>query len=119
MAGLSPEFIQAQQKRLQALRAQLLGAEYTALTSERTSREDHGGEAGDAVDKAQDQIQRDVDQALQDVDAPRLRSIDRALQKIAEGTYGISDVSGKPIPKERLEATPEAVLTVQEEKTRR
>ena len=37
-----------------------------------------------------------------------------ALQKIAEGTYGISDRSGAPIPKARLVATPEAVVTVEE-----
>lgn len=67
------------------------------------------------MDKAQDAIQREVDQAMHDVDARRLRNIDRALQKIEQGTYGLSDASGKPIPRERLEATPEAILTVQEE----
>lgn len=112
---LSPEFIQRQRKRLEALRTQLLGDEQRALTSERTSRETHAEEAGDAVDKAQDAIQREVDQGMHDVDAHRLSNIDRALQKIEQGTYGLSDASGKPIPKERLEATPEAILTVQEE----
>ena len=40
---------------------------------------------------------------------------ERALQKIADGTYGYSDRSGEPIPKLRLEAMPEATLTVEEE----
>ena len=31
-----------------------------------------------------------------------------ALEKIANGTYGICEVSGKPIEKERLEANPSA-----------
>ena len=54
--------------------------------------------------------------ALRDqVDARRLRVVERALQKIDEGTYGLSDASGKPIPKDRLESTPEAILTAQEE----
>jgi RNA polymerase-binding transcription factor DksA len=39
----------------------------------------------------------------------------RALQKIAEHTYGISDASGQPIPRARLEAMPEATLTLTEE----
>ena len=31
------------------------------------------------------------------------------------GTYGLSERSGKPIPKERLIAVPEATLTLDEE----
>jgi DnaK suppressor protein len=110
-ATLSPEFIDAQRKRLEALRERLLGVEHRAQES---SREEHADEAGDAGDKAQDMPGREVEQALQDADARRLSDVDRALQKIAEGTYGLSDASGKPIPKERLEASPEASLTAQE-----
>jgi DnaK suppressor protein len=36
------------------------------------------------------------------------------LQKIEDGTYGLSDTSGEPIPRERLEAMPEAIHTVSE-----
>ncbi len=42
--------------------------------------------------------------------------MDRALKKIEEGTYGSSDVSGHLIPRERLEAVPEAICTLAEEK---
>jgi DnaK suppressor protein len=41
--------------------------------------------------------------------------VDRALRKIEEGTYGLSDRSGKPIPRERLEAVPDALYTLSEE----
>jgi DnaK suppressor protein len=41
-----------------------------------------------------------------------LRQIDRALEKIQEGTYGICDVSGEEIPVKRLEAIPYATMTV-------
>jgi len=40
--------------------------------------------------------------------------IDKALARIADGTYGISEVSGKPIPMERLEALPSATTLVDE-----
>jgi len=40
------------------------------------------------------------------------------LEKISEGSYGLSDASGQPIPKERLEATPEAIYTVAEQAAR-
>lgn len=42
-----------------------------------------------------------------------LKLIERSLAKIEEGTYGICDVSGKPIPKARLKAIPYAVVTVE------
>ena len=37
-----------------------------------------------------------------------LESINAALERIADGTYGVCTVTGKSIPKERLEAIPEA-----------
>jgi RNA polymerase-binding transcription factor DksA len=42
-----------------------------------------------------------------------LYEIDRALRRIESGTYGICEMSGKPIPHERLEAIPWARLTVE------
>ena len=36
----------------------------------------------------------------------RLNNVKKALKKIEEGTYGICEVSGKPIPEERLKANP-------------
>ncbi len=45
----------------------------------------------------------------------RLTQVQRALRKIDEGTYGLSDVSGLRIPDERLELVPEAVNTVAEQ----
>jgi DnaK suppressor protein len=41
-----------------------------------------------------------------------LRQIERALEKIDEGTYGICDISGKEIPRARLDAIPYATMTV-------
>jgi len=41
-----------------------------------------------------------------------LERTDRALAKLDEGTYGICDNCGKPIPERRLEAMPDSVLCV-------
>jgi DnaK suppressor protein len=112
--ALSGQFVEGQRKRLEALREQLRGAEAGRLAAARTSRLDYADEAGDAGDKSQDNIQDEVSQGLHDVDQPRLKAIERALQKITEGSYGLSDLSGEPIPKARLEATPEAVITLEE-----
>ena len=43
--------------------------------------------------------------------------IDDALERIKKDTYGISVVSGLPIPKERLEAIPHADKRVEEKAT--
>jgi DnaK suppressor protein len=44
-----------------------------------------------------------------------LEAVDRAEARLAAGTYGISVVSGKPIPDERLEAIPTAERLAEEE----
>lgn len=38
----------------------------------------------------------------------RLNNVNLALKKIADGTYGICEVSGEPIEEDRLEANPAA-----------
>lgn len=44
-----------------------------------------------------------------------LARIERAMEKLDDGTYGLSDRSGKPIPEARLEAIPYATLTADEQ----
>lgn len=116
--NLSDDFIALQRKRLMALRQQLLGGEENTIAEERASQEEHGDEAEEFEDAAQGMAQNEVNQALHDVNDQRISDIGRALQKIDEGTYGLSDESGDPIPKARLEATPEAILTVEEQSRR-
>lgn len=115
---LSPEFIAKQRKRLEDLRKQVLGGELNVNARKRAFTEEHGDEAEEFEDSAQDLAQEEVRQAQHDVDEHRVADIERALQKIDEGSYGLSDESGDPIPKARLEASPEAVLTVPEEEAR-
>ena len=38
--------------------------------------------------------------------------IERALAKLGEGTYGVCDACGEPIPPARLQAMPDSVLCV-------
>ena len=44
-----------------------------------------------------------------------LSEIDRALAKMDQGTYGVSELSGRPIPLERLRVEPFARFTAEEE----
>jgi DnaK suppressor protein len=43
-----------------------------------------------------------------------LADVDRALAKLADGSYGTCDMCGKPVGDERLEALPWAVLCVED-----
>jgi DnaK suppressor protein len=45
----------------------------------------------------------------------RLEAVERAEERLAAGTYGLSVRSGEPIPDGRLEAEPLAELTVEEQ----
>jgi len=40
----------------------------------------------------------------------QLAAVEHAIQKFDDGTYGLCDSCGKPIPPERLEALPQATL---------
>ena len=115
-AQLSPEFIAKQRQRLEALRQQVLGGELSSNANRRSFEEEHGDEAMEFEDEAQDAAQEEIRQAQRDADAQRIDHIERALRKIDDGTYGYSDLSGKPIPQARLEATPEAIFTIDEER---
>jgi DnaK suppressor protein len=75
--------------------------------------DDHEAER-DATYPAQPLAQQGVDDAVAAGLRDRLAALDRALERVEDGSYGRSIRSGAPIPDERLEADPAAELTVQE-----
>lgn len=46
-----------------------------------------------------------------------LAAVERAEARLRDGTYGLSVLSGEPIPDGRLEARPTAELTVEEQQS--
>jgi DnaK suppressor protein len=73
------------------------------------------GESGDedTADLASAMMDKEMDLSVEDELKDVLMQVDRAFQKIEEGTYGICDVSSEPIPNSRLELIPYATLTVE------
>ncbi|HET7271011.1 MAG TPA: TraR/DksA C4-type zinc finger protein [Rubrobacter sp.] len=67
----------------------------------------------DAGDLSQSVFDREMDATVEGQVERRLHDVERALEKIEEGTYGICDDTGEEIPKGRLEAVPEAIRTVE------
>jgi DnaK suppressor protein len=68
-----------------------------------------GKRVGDGTNEAVERI-TNVD-AARNLGA-KLKDVERALAKLAEGTYGLCDSCGAAIPEERLEAIPWAVYCV-------
>ena len=65
------------------------------------------------ADAGSDAYDRDFALSLLSQEQDALYEIDQALKRIELGTYGICEMSGKPIPHARLEAIPFARFTVQ------
>jgi RNA polymerase-binding transcription factor DksA len=71
-----------------------------------TVRNENG--VGDVEDEAHVLYDREEALGEEARDSQELAQINKALARIEQGTYGVSEVSGKPIPKDRLEALPSA-----------
>jgi DnaK suppressor protein len=115
---LDAEFLEKQRQRLLRLRASLRAAAQGSQADERGIETAAADSAREFEDEAQKLDALELEGNLAARDDERLALVDRALAKIDNGTYGLSDVSGRPIPRERLEALPEAVCTLSEEQER-
>jgi RNA polymerase-binding transcription factor DksA len=69
---------------------------------------------GDQADESDLLYEREFELDENVDDRVELAQIRKALDRIEQGTYGLSEVSGKPIPLERLEALPSATTLVDE-----
>jgi RNA polymerase-binding transcription factor len=98
---------------------ELLAGERAEVEAAIAALEREGPEEGDTRREPGDE---DSENLYQDeFDAGRLgdlketlAAVERAEERLAAGTYGLSVRSGEPIPDERLEAFPTAELTVGE-----
>ena len=111
-------FLDRQRRQLIALRAELQSAREANETEERAIEAESGDRAREYEEDAQKLAMLELDGNLAARAARRRADIERALQKIDEGTYGVSDASGHLIPIERLETVPEAIYTLAEQKAR-
>ena len=117
---LDQEFIQQQRQRLEELREELVRMRGGLEEDQRERAEDEGDMTeNDSGDMSQSLFTREVDATVEEQVERRIQHVERALQKIEEGTYGLSDDSGEPIPKGRLEAVPEATRTIEEQQRSR
>lgn len=65
------------------------------------------------ADSGTDNFDRDFALSLLSSDQDAIYEIDEALKRIERGSYGVCELTGKPIPKARLDAIPWARFTVE------
>lgn len=108
---MDKKFAAQMKKQLEEVRVEIiktLVAEDEAFNEIITS-----DEVKDIADTATSDIDSRTLAILGMQDLKRLRLIDSALMRIASGTYGRCLKSGKTISKERLEAVPYALYTIE------
>jgi len=119
-------FLKMQKQRLMALRDSILDSMAGVAKDTLRSRPE-GSEASafgmHQADAGSDAYDKDFALSLLSQEQDALYEIEEALKRVDNGTYGVCEMSGKPIPHPRLEALPFARFTVQcqteVEKTRR
>jgi DnaK suppressor protein len=104
--GRARELLAAERAEVESLLREVSGAS----EDDREADEDLG-DSGDDADALESE---GVDNAIEASLRERLAAVDRAEQRLADGTFGLSVRSGQPIPDARLEVAPTAELTVEE-----
>jgi DnaK suppressor protein len=115
---LDKEFVEKQRERLLERKAELERMRGEAQEVARERSQEQQDTQFDSGDQSQYLFEREVDATLGQQFYRELEGVNRALEKIEEGTYGLSDDTGEPIPKGRLEAIPEAIYTIEGQERR-
>ncbi len=109
-------FLEKQKERLLQLRDSLLDA-MAGVAKDNLRARAEGSEASafgmHQADAGSDAYDRDFALSLLSQEQDALYEIEEALKRLQQGTYGICEMSGKPIAHARLEALPFARLTVE------
>ncbi len=111
---LAPKTLDQYRNLLLIKRAELVG-DLSAMEAE--ALQSGGGNLSNVplhmADIGTDTYDQDFMLGLAEKERSRLREIDDALRRIEERTYGVCQMTGKPIPKARLLAKPWAKYTIE------
>ncbi|MCH9612713.1 MAG: General stress protein 16O [Chlamydiia bacterium] len=110
---LTKKQIEKYKETLLELKRQITNDVNETAESIRSDSDEMKGRSQHQADEGTDDFGRTISIAVGSQERAMLRQIERALEKIDEGTYGICDVSRDEIPVKRLDAIPYATMTVQ------
>ena len=111
-AGLAPDAVLLLRQRLVSMRSALIEEHARHLDGGRLPPDEHVSEAEEEAARTN---ARETLIGLAETERARLLEIDRALRRIEDGTYGVSEESGEPIGFDRLRAIPWARFTAPEQ----
>lgn len=94
-------------------RAQLLGSiKNIEDESRHANNHDSSGDLTSYAEAGTDSFEMQTALNIASGESTRLAEIDDALERIKDGSYGVCEGTGEPIPKRRLEVFPSARFTV-------
>lgn len=108
--GVRKVFLKQAKEKLLDMKSQVLRGIHDDLKEGREGEKDEGR---DAYDVASEERDREINYILTDRDRGKLQSIEQALERIEQGTYGICESCEGEITPERLKAMPFTRLCVQ------
>ncbi len=82
------------------------------LVNQEVGKEAHQDEVQDLADQASDAYDRELASTLSESERVRLEAVEKALERVDKGTYGICEACQKPIPLARLKVLPFARLDI-------
>ena len=109
--ALKKSKIEKFKQRLLEMKFQL-GSSIKFVSEDVKNLEESKGYSQHQADEGTDDFGKTISIEVSTKEQGIIRQIDRALEKIEQGTYGVCDVTGDEIPVKRLEAVPYANLTV-------
>jgi DnaK suppressor protein len=112
--NLGRDDLDSLRRALESMRAELTVLHDANIAAGTRSDEKSLPDPMDAATRAEEEAER----LGPDQERDLLGEVDRALAKMKAGTYGVSELSGSPIPVERLRAVPWARFTAAEEERR-
>jgi DnaK suppressor protein len=123
MAGSPEDAESLDSVQLSELRARLEIERKRLKRMLKSSAESNGGsepedpllnDPEDFGEMGQDVTNEETELALSANDLQLLEQVEHALERMDEGKYGFSEVTGKPIPYERLDVLPWATTNVED-----
>ncbi len=108
MTPYNDDFLDERRQQLQQRRAEIVSNNRRA----RLELRDRPERIGDSIDESTDEQGTSTEMRLKDRERNLLNQINRALDEIAEGTYGLCIECDEPIGQARLAARPMAQLCI-------
>ena len=82
------------------------------MINQAAGKEAHQDEVQDLADQAADAYDRELASSLSETERTRLSAVEKALERVEKGSYGVCETCEKVIPLPRLKALPFARLCV-------